>query len=89
MKPRDIWIEFGGDPSDDKEVYKRYSATIPFKTLFPDCEVIHCREVRPIDWEKVWKDFKAWSSGNYLLNGRDRDIIEELIEKQLIGEGEE
>jgi len=43
-KPREFWIEFGGNPSDDKEVYKRYSARVPFKpTAFSD-EVIHTIE---------------------------------------------
>lgn len=45
-KLRDIWIAFGGDPSDDKEVYKRYSATKPFKPACPGEEVIRCREAR-------------------------------------------
>lgn len=43
-KPREFWVEFGGDPSNDKEVYKRYSARVPFEpTDFSD-EVIHCVE---------------------------------------------
>lgn len=43
-KPREFWVEFGGDPSDDKEIYKRYSARVPFEpTDFSD-EVIHCVE---------------------------------------------
>lgn len=44
-KPRDIYIEFGGDPSDDKELYKRYSSTSPFEPSSHSDEVIHCREV--------------------------------------------
>lgn len=47
MKLREFWIEFGGDPSDDKEVYKRYSAAVPFKPCGFSDEVIHCREVKP------------------------------------------
>lgn len=45
---REFWIEFGGDPSDDEEVYKRYSARVPFKpTDFSD-EVVHCVEAEPV-----------------------------------------
>jgi len=45
-KLREIWIAFGGDPSDDKEVYKRYSATKPFAPVGPGEEVIRCLESR-------------------------------------------
>ena len=34
------YIEFGGDPSKDGEVYKRYSSkNQPFKSIFIDVEV--------------------------------------------------
>ena len=52
MKRREFWIEYGGDPSLDGELYKRYSATKPFKPIFPDVEVIHCREVLLTDCQK-------------------------------------
>lgn len=45
-KLREIWIAFGGDPSDDKEVYKRYSSTRPFKPVGLDEEVIPTIEAR-------------------------------------------
>ncbi len=41
---REFWIEFGGDPSDDKEVYKRYCAATPFKPAGFSEEVIHTIE---------------------------------------------
>ena len=47
-KLRDIWIAFGGDPSDDKEVYKRYSATIPMLPTCPGEEVIRTKEFRRV-----------------------------------------
>lgn len=47
-KLRDIWIAFGGDPSDDKEVYKRYSSAAPFKPVGLDEEVIRCREFKRV-----------------------------------------
>lgn len=42
--PQEVWIEFGGDPSDDKEIYKRYCAKVAFFTKFPDSEVLHTIE---------------------------------------------
>lgn len=47
-----IYVEFGGDPSDDKEVYKRYSSrNEKFNPLFLDAEVIEC--IRSIEHEKL------------------------------------
>jgi hypothetical protein len=42
--PREFWIELGGDPSDDKECYKRYCAAAPFKPLSYAEEVVHLIE---------------------------------------------
>ncbi len=39
--PREVYVEFFGDPSDDRECYKRYSARTPFKPVGLDAEVIH------------------------------------------------
>lgn len=44
-KPREFWIEFSGDPSDDKECYKRYVSGTEFKPILPECEVLHVREI--------------------------------------------
>ena len=41
---REFWIEFGGDPSDDKECYKRYCSTAKFEPSSFSDEVIHCIE---------------------------------------------
>lgn len=38
---REWWIEFGGDPSDDKELYKRYCGGQPFEPTSYAEEVIH------------------------------------------------
>lgn len=57
---RDIWIAFGADPSDDKEVYKRYSSTTPFKPASPDEEVIHFREVLSNEITRDEFDEKSW-----------------------------
>lgn len=48
-KPREFWIEFGGDPSDDNEVYKRYSATTPFEPCGLSDEVVHTIEKKAYD----------------------------------------
>lgn len=45
-KPREFWIELGGDPSNDKEVYKRYCATAPFKPSSYSEEVVCTVEVK-------------------------------------------
>lgn len=44
---REFWIEFGGDPSDDKEIYKRYCSAAPFDPNGLGEEVIRVREVSP------------------------------------------
>ncbi len=38
--PEVVFVEFGGDPSNDKECYKRYSSTEPFEACGLDAEVI-------------------------------------------------
>ena len=48
-KPREFWIEFGGDPSNDQEVYKRYSSTRPFEPGTFSDEVIHVVEKSAYD----------------------------------------
>lgn len=42
VKIQKVFVEFGGDPSDDKECYKRYTSTEPFEAVWPDSEVIEC-----------------------------------------------
>lgn len=37
---KECYVEFFGDPSDDKECYKRYSSTEPFPPCGNDAEVI-------------------------------------------------
>ena len=40
------FVEFGGDPSDDKECYKRYTSTEPFEGILPSDEVVHFIEYK-------------------------------------------
>lgn len=35
-----VFVEFGGDPSNDKECYKRYTSTEPFEGILPSDEVL-------------------------------------------------
>lgn len=49
MKPREVYVEFFGDPSDDKENYKRYCGTESFKPVGHDAEVIHFIEKEAYD----------------------------------------
>ena len=44
-KLRDIWIAFGGDPSQDLGLFKRYSSMEKFEAALPNEEVIHTKEV--------------------------------------------
>ena len=48
-KPRELWVEFGGDPSDDKENYKRYCGAEKFSPVSPAEEVIHFIEKSAYD----------------------------------------
>jgi hypothetical protein len=43
-KAREWWIEFQGDPRDDKENYKRYVSGVEFKPISPSDEVIRVVE---------------------------------------------
>lgn len=51
--PREFWIEFCGDPSDDKECYKRYSSTEPFHPVGLDAEVFHLVEHSAFEKQSV------------------------------------
>ena len=66
MKPREFWItmEFPG----------------PHLSIENGRGAFLVREVVPIDWEKVWSEFK----GTMAL--KDYLQIEKLVEKQLRGE---
>lgn len=57
LKPREVYVEFFGDPSDDKEHYKRYCGTEPFKPVGHDAEVIHYIEYSA--FEKALKSASA------------------------------
>lgn len=41
MKPREIYVEFVGDPMDDDENYKRYCGSEKFNPVGHDAEVVH------------------------------------------------
>lgn len=43
-----VFVEFGGDPSDDKECYKRYTSTEPFTPVGFNVEVLECIPVETI-----------------------------------------
>ncbi len=82
MKPREFWITFEGDPKRDKSSL-RWVSLIPDESTM-GFEVIHCREVVPIDWPYLWGVYQE-TRGVFL--GRDQqDLIEKLVEKQRAGE---
>lgn len=72
MKPREFWVReaidlFGGP------------CLLVYDLRLADKD-IHVREVVPIDWEKVWKEY----GGAHFWESKEQ--IQELIEKQLVGE---
>lgn len=48
-------------------------------------EKIHVREVREIDWAKVWSTYWDAKDSQYLYED-DKMLIQQLVEKQLKGE---
>ncbi len=53
MKISDAYIEFGGDPSDDSECYKRYCSTEYFDPVGLDAEVIHFISAELFDEQRI------------------------------------
>lgn len=68
MKPREFWItmEFPG----------------PHMSIEGGRGAFLVREVVPIDWEKVWKDYYFGKN----IDGVNYELIQKLVEKQLRGE---
>ena len=46
---RNLFVEFSGDPSNDKELYKRYCSSEKFEPLSLSDEVIHFVEVAALE----------------------------------------
>lgn len=92
MKPR-VWyvngdhlwtgINKGKDAALDDYAESTTEESKAVKVIKYD-DFIECRV--PIDWEKVWKSFKRWSAGNHLLGEPDKDIIEQLVERSILGD---
>lgn len=78
MKPREVWVEFGGDPSNDKEIYKRYCGAQKFEPGSYAEEVVHFIEFSA--WESRDKDAKMFCE----LYNKALDQIVEL--KKRLGE---
>jgi hypothetical protein len=71
MKPRDFYITVNE--------YGEPSHIALFEKL-EDRKQIHAREVVIIDWNKLWEEFDRKTT-NY-----PKDRIQQLVEKQLMGE---
>lgn len=81
--PREFWIAFYRDFPNILSAHE--FKPIPGINIDPDTnEVIHVREVVPINWEKVYAILKI-HHGIELLP-EDKKALEELVEKQLAGE---
>jgi hypothetical protein len=72
MKLREFWIEFTGNPNQDKTREIRYVSGEEPKFLAPEDESIHVREVNPeldaayADCYEILKEFnKKYSPGDY------------------------
>lgn len=74
-KPREFYVELGGDPSNDKEMYKRYCASIPFETS-PGLDV---EVVRFIEFG-AYEDALAAASIHADEHRKLRDLVEKLAE---------
>lgn len=68
-----VFVEFGGDPSDDKECYKRYTATSPFKPCLFNAEVLECIPIETIK-ESIQEAFRK----NSVWNPTAETIFKEL-----------
>lgn len=78
MKAREFWIKRGF--LDPKEGVCRIEAPTDYSSEY----FMHIREVKPIDWGKLWIEYhKAQKSPLLQAN---REIIKQLVEKQLNGE---
>lgn len=74
---REVYVEFGGDPSNDRENYKRYCGTEPFKPVGFDAEV-----VRFIEYTEYEKYKAAFIRSHDLLKHvcPDSEVVKEHTE---------
>ena len=68
-----VFVEFGGDPSDDKECYKRYTSTTAFAPVGHDVEVLECIPVETVK-AKVAEAFRK----NAVWHPNYEQILKEL-----------
>jgi len=83
MKPREFWITLNGFTNNNRV------SDLPEKPVFKDDWVYHVREVVPIDLDKVWQTHVLCTLNQYglaVLGKYDRELIENIVEKQLKGE---
>lgn len=72
-KPREFWI-----PMDSTGQAGVVWVRDPKNYQNVPWDFIHVREIVPIDWDKVWK--------NYTGDDCYKEKIQQLVEKQLAGE---
>lgn len=63
--------------------YTSIAESYDIKPNSPD--LIHVREVVPIDWGKIWKKIFDDETG-YIPNKEERMQIQQLVEEQIKGE---
>lgn len=76
MKLRELWVSYGFT-EDQPQFVRTYKPSTLFGGLDNWFKV---REVVPLDWVKIWDHFPIWVSPD------DRKRLQDLVEKQLIGE---
>lgn len=89
MKPREWWIEFNGDPRDDKENYKRYVGAEKFDPTGFNSECIHVVEYAAFELlRNKARDFLAQCFDQGTMLPGEVDSLAEMVslEKCVCGE---
>lgn len=79
MKPREFWIFRHPEERSRDIVYSSEP-----KQLKPN-QIIHCREVVAIDWNKLWADYLKQSPYTSVI-AMNALAVQRLVERQLAGE---
>lgn len=76
-KAKEFWIEFFKPDQTDRIFFENPTRRPLDYGLKPNAEVVHVREVLPIEWSKIWHEF--WK-----LNGTQMPIDAQFKIKQLV-----
>lgn len=80
MKRKEWWIAFGGDPSNDKETYKRYVGQWPHDgERIPGEDIIHVIEIEPSERLFTKADILQAFGYVYTLPGNTHKVLDSEI----------